>query len=164
MTCQPFCEKKLLSLLFWLTGRIDGDWRGGKHMGQYSETDGLCIWSREVPKRLMWFLTMPTKIIVTTAFTFPEGPLPRSSWFTSMTSVMPPPMKARERGQQRSDQSWPWELSVSTHIQWVSPWKLGSVLKGRAIGWLSNLSTMLILASCFSMSSCRVQDMSCCSL
>lgn len=46
----------------------------------------------------------------------------------------------------------------------LNPWKLGSVLGGRATGWFSNLFTTLILASCFSMSSYGVQDRSCCSL
>lgn len=160
-----FAGRRKLSFFNVLTHeRTDGDEGEGKYTGWSSETDwlGTCDPER-IPGETDMILPSHTEVI-TTAFPFSQARLQRSSWFThTPSSLLLPPTKGRGWGNKVTGPC-PDGLCQSPLSVDLNPWKLGSVLGGRATGWFSNLFTTLILASCFSMSSYGVQDRSCCSL
>lgn len=89
-------KETLLSLMLWLMGRTDGDKGEVQYTGHYAETDwlGICDPERIQKKKLMWFITIPTKS--NDNITNTQGLLPKSSWFTSI--LMPLLIKAKNGG------------------------------------------------------------------
>lgn len=115
-------------------------------------------------KRLMWFFTIPTKSNNDSIYIH-TGP-PSKKFMIPLHALDSHATSHQGRGWGNKEVTGPSHDSLcqSPLSGEVKPWMLGSVLGGRATGWLSNLVTMLILASCFSASSYGVQDKSCCSL
>lgn len=71
-----------------------------KYTGQYAETDwlGICDPERiqKKKKSLIWFITIPIK--TNDSITITQGVLPKSSWFTYVSSVLMPPLIKAENG------------------------------------------------------------------